>query len=184
MSTCRTSRGGWGQRAGIDQSRNLGRPGRAGKVVSPNGPREYITKGRPWPGVGEAHTSEEAVTPVEQRGLTENLAAVRGKENRLDENPITEEWELIEALRKQASGDGLEAVRTLRRTHRPPDAPAPCSPVGSILSSLSVSDSAGPSLPPRVWYCRASGNLSHSASSHSRSSSMDCIPGTSAWSAD
>jgi hypothetical protein len=37
-----------------------GRPGRAGKVVDPDGPREYITEGRPWPGVGEAHSSEEA----------------------------------------------------------------------------------------------------------------------------
>jgi len=34
------------------------------------------------------------------------MAAVRGKESRLDENPITEEWELIEALKEQASGDG------------------------------------------------------------------------------
>jgi len=38
-----------------------GRPGRAGKAVSnPSGPREYITEGRPWPGVGEAGSSEEA----------------------------------------------------------------------------------------------------------------------------
>jgi hypothetical protein len=38
-----------------------GRPGRAGKgQPDPNGLREYITKGRPWLGVGEAHTSEEA----------------------------------------------------------------------------------------------------------------------------
>src|SRR5450759_2837009 len=46
------------------------------------------------------------VTPVEPRGLTGSIADVRGKENRLDENPITEEWELIEALKEQASGDG------------------------------------------------------------------------------
>ena len=52
---------------------------------------------------------------MERRGLTGSIAAVRGKENRSDENPITEEWELIEALNKQAkcayyscaSGDGL-----------------------------------------------------------------------------
>jgi len=38
-----------------------GRPGRAGKgQPDPNDPREYITEGRPWPGVGEAHTSREA----------------------------------------------------------------------------------------------------------------------------
>src|ERR1700683_4446261 len=37
-----------------------GRPGRAGKAVGPDGPREYITEGRPWPGVGEARSSEEA----------------------------------------------------------------------------------------------------------------------------
>ena len=38
-----------------------GRPGRGGEgQPTPNGPREYITKGRPWPGVGEARTSEEA----------------------------------------------------------------------------------------------------------------------------
>src|SRR5262245_8362095 len=33
-------------------------------------------------------------------------AAVRGKENRLDEHPTTEAREHIEALKKQASGDG------------------------------------------------------------------------------
>jgi RNA-directed DNA polymerase len=43
---------------------------------------------------------------VEPRGLTGSIAAVRGKENRWDENLITEEWELIEALKEQASGDG------------------------------------------------------------------------------
>jgi hypothetical protein len=38
-----------------------GRPGRAGKgQPDPNGPREYIAEDRLWPGVGEAHTSEEA----------------------------------------------------------------------------------------------------------------------------
>jgi RNA-directed DNA polymerase len=43
---------------------------------------------------------------AEQRGLTGSIAAVRGKENRLEEIPATEEWEHIEALKKQASGDG------------------------------------------------------------------------------
>jgi len=33
----------------------------------------------------------------------------------LDENPITEEWELIEALRKKASGDGLPDKLSLLR---------------------------------------------------------------------
>src|SRR5712691_7009870 len=52
---------------------------------------------------------------VERRGLTGSIAAVRGKESRLDENPITEEWELIEALNKQASGDGLPEKLSLLR---------------------------------------------------------------------
>ena len=33
----------------------------------------------------------------------------------MDENPITEEWELMEALRKQASGDGLPDKLSLLR---------------------------------------------------------------------
>ena len=33
----------------------------------------------------------------------------------MDENPITEEWELIEALEKQASGDGLSDKLSLLR---------------------------------------------------------------------
>jgi RNA-directed DNA polymerase len=52
---------------------------------------------------------------VERRGLTGSIAAGRGKESRLDENPITEEWELIEALNKQASGDGLPEKLSLLR---------------------------------------------------------------------
>src|SRR5437660_8324041 len=48
----------------------------------------------------------QVLAPVERRGLTGSHAAVRGKENRLEEIPATEEWELIEALNKQASGDG------------------------------------------------------------------------------
>ena len=43
---------------------------------------------------------------MERRGLTGSIAAVRGKESRLDENPTTDEREHIEALKKQASGDG------------------------------------------------------------------------------
>jgi len=52
---------------------------------------------------------------VERRGLTGSTAAVRGKESRLDENPITEEWEHIEALKKQASGEGLSDKLSLLR---------------------------------------------------------------------
>ena len=38
-----------------------GRPGRVGQgQPDPHEPREHITEGRPWPGVGEAHSSEEA----------------------------------------------------------------------------------------------------------------------------
>lgn len=33
----------------------------------------------------------------------------------MDENPITEEWELIEALKKQVSGDGLPDKLSLLR---------------------------------------------------------------------
>ncbi len=52
---------------------------------------------------------------MERRGLTESIAAVRGKESRLDENPTTEEWELIEALEKQVSGEGLPDKLSLLR---------------------------------------------------------------------
>jgi len=38
------------------------------------------------------------------------------------------------------------AVPALQRTRQAPDTPVPCSPVQSMLSSLSVSDSAGPVL--------------------------------------
>src|SRR5882724_50188 len=52
---------------------------------------------------------------MEPRGLTESIAAVRGKENRLDENPTTGKWEHIEALKEQASGDGLPDKLSLLR---------------------------------------------------------------------
>jgi hypothetical protein len=52
---------------------------------------------------------------VERRGLTGSTAAVRRKENRLDENPTTEQREHIEALKKQASGDGLPDKLSLLR---------------------------------------------------------------------
>jgi RNA-directed DNA polymerase len=52
---------------------------------------------------------------VEQRGLAESSAAVRGEENRLEEIPTTEEWELIEALEQQASRDELPDKLSLLR---------------------------------------------------------------------
>src|SRR5216684_7136334 len=52
---------GWLGTARRDRSvEDPGRPGRAGNAVGPNGPRKSITEGRPWPGVGEARSSEEA----------------------------------------------------------------------------------------------------------------------------
>ena len=52
---------------------------------------------------------------MEPRGLTGNMVAVRGKENRLEEIPATEEWVHIEALKKQASGDGRPDKLSLLR---------------------------------------------------------------------
>ena len=52
---------------------------------------------------------------MEQRGLTGSIAAVRGKESRLEEIPTTEQWLHIEALKKQASGDGLPDKLSLLR---------------------------------------------------------------------
>src|SRR6266852_1663273 len=48
----------------------------------------------------------QVLAPVERRGLTGSNAAVRGKENRLEEIPTTGKGEHIEALKEQASGDG------------------------------------------------------------------------------
>jgi len=113
---CRAFRGGWGQRAGTDQLRNLGDPAGRGRVSRPQRP-----EGTHNQGIGSGRESErlivarKRVTTVERRGLTGSIAAVRGKENRLDENPITEEGEHIEALKKQASGDGLPDKLSLLR---------------------------------------------------------------------
>ena len=52
---------------------------------------------------------------MEQRGLTGSIAAVRGKESRWEEIPTTEPWLHIEALKKQASGDGLPEKLSLLR---------------------------------------------------------------------
>ena len=52
---------------------------------------------------------------MEPRGLTGNIADVRGKENRLEEIPTTEQRQHIEALKKQASGDGLPDKLSLLR---------------------------------------------------------------------
>src|SRR5258708_32020807 len=52
---------GWLGTASRDRSvEEPGRPGRAGNAVGANGARKSITEGRPWPGVGEARSSEEA----------------------------------------------------------------------------------------------------------------------------
>jgi 2-polyprenyl-6-methoxyphenol hydroxylase-like FAD-dependent oxidoreductase len=58
---------------------------------------------------------KKRVTTVERRGLTGSIAAVRGKESRLEEIPVTEEWLHIEALKEQASGDGLPDKLSLLR---------------------------------------------------------------------
>ncbi len=52
--------------------------------------------------------------PVERRGLSENIAAVRGKETRLKETSTTETGEHIEALSK-TGGDGLPEKLSLLR---------------------------------------------------------------------
>jgi hypothetical protein len=101
-----------------------GRPGRAGK-----GDRTQRPKGIHNRGIGPGRESERLVVarkrvttnvlstlaPAERRGLTGSIAAVRGKESRWDENPITEEWELIEALKEQANGDRLPDKLSLLR---------------------------------------------------------------------
>ena len=55
------------------------------------------------------------VTTVERRGPTENNVAVRGKENRLEEIPTTEQWELIEGLNNQAIRDEFSDKLSLLR---------------------------------------------------------------------
>src|SRR5262249_60931667 len=94
-----------------------GRPGRAGKgQPDPKRPEGIHNQGS-----GPGRESErlivarKRVMTVERRGLTESIAAVRGKESRLDENPITEEWELIEALKEQGSREGLPDKLSLLR---------------------------------------------------------------------
>jgi hypothetical protein len=52
---------------------------------------------------------------VEQRGLTGNIAAVRGKENRLEEIPTTEQWEQVEGLNNQAQRDEFSDKLSLLR---------------------------------------------------------------------
>src|ERR1035441_6366754 len=52
---------------------------------------------------------------MERRGLTGSIAAVRGKESRLEEIPATEQWLHIEALKEQASRDGLPDKLSLLR---------------------------------------------------------------------
>src|ERR1035441_10217132 len=52
---------------------------------------------------------------MERRGLTGSIAAVRGKESRLEEIPATEQWLHIEALKEQASRDGRPDKLSLLR---------------------------------------------------------------------
>jgi hypothetical protein len=49
------------------------------------------------------------------KGSYGERALGRGGKTRLDENPTTEIWEHIEALKKQASGDGLPEQLFQRR---------------------------------------------------------------------
>jgi len=58
-SSCRTSRGERGQRAGTDQPRNLGDPVEEQRARGGSHEREDITARGPEPGVGEARSSEE-----------------------------------------------------------------------------------------------------------------------------
>src|SRR5205085_4939299 len=115
-STRRTFRGGWGQRAGIDQSRILGDPAGRGKATGPERPEGIHNQGAALAGSRRGpYERRSGVTPVEQRGLTGSIAAVRRKENRLDENPTTGKGEHIEALKEQASGDGRPDKLSLLR---------------------------------------------------------------------
>ncbi|MEJ2282721.1 MAG: hypothetical protein P8X85_03925 [Desulfobacterales bacterium] len=58
VCNCRASRGDRGRRVLTDWPRNLGDP--AGSGPSRNAFGEDITLRRPWSGVGQAHSSEEA----------------------------------------------------------------------------------------------------------------------------
>ena len=59
MSSRRTSRGERVQRAGTDQSRNLGGPAQEPQATKRPPQRESITASGPEPGFGKAHSSEE-----------------------------------------------------------------------------------------------------------------------------
>ena len=103
-STCRTFRGGWGQRAGKDQSRNLGDPaGRERK--RPTAWRESITANGPGRESERPIVARKRVTPVERRGLTGNMFCKR-REIRLDENPTTEESGVARRCRKRRTSQG------------------------------------------------------------------------------
>ena len=98
------SRGTWETRQG------------GGRATGPQQPKGIHNQG-----IGSGRESErptvakKRVTTVELRGLTGSIAAVRGKENRLEEIPTTEQREHIEALKKQVSGDGLSDKLSLLR---------------------------------------------------------------------
>ena len=98
------SRGTWETRQGGEGQRD------------PNGPREYITEGRPWPGVGEAHSSEEAGNARGAKGPYWKHCCCKRKGEPLGRNShYGRTGQHIEALKKQASGDGLPEKLSLLR---------------------------------------------------------------------
>src|SRR6185437_5168218 len=108
---------GWLGTARRDRSvEEPGRPGRKGTGNrSPTSPREYITEGGPGRESERPIRAKKRGNARGAKGPHWNIAAVRGKENRLDENPTTEQRLHIEALKKQASGDGLPDKLSLLR---------------------------------------------------------------------
>src|SRR5215475_12007619 len=92
-----------------------GRPGRAGKGNQNQRPEGIHNRGN-----GPGRESErpivarKRVTTVERRGLTESIAAVRGKGSRLEEIPTTER-EYYEALKKQVLGELPDPLTLLRQ---------------------------------------------------------------------
>src|SRR6266576_6670732 len=84
-----------------------GRPGGAGVETRPRLAGIHNREMRRRPGVGEAHSSEEASNDRGAKGPCWKHADVRGGKTRLDQRPTTEPGKHIEALKKQASGDGL-----------------------------------------------------------------------------
>src|SRR6185295_17683347 len=86
-----------GQRAWKDQPRNLGGPAER----KTNSDREDITWQGFRPGVGQAHSSEEASNERGAKGPDRKQAEVRRREIRLDKSPTTEDWQREETRRKR-----------------------------------------------------------------------------------